>query len=79
MTKIIYKKEYNTETAVLIKRKTYGYFGDPAGYEEALYQTPDGFYFLYVCGGTESPYPNEDIRRIGKDKAQLWLDDHGKK
>ena len=76
MTKIICKKEYSTENATLIKKCTYGYFGDPVGYEETLYQTPDGFYFLYVCGGTDSPYPTADIRRIGKDKAQLWLDAH---
>ena len=73
MTKIICKKAYNTETAALVKKCTYGCFGDPAGYEETLYQTQDGFYFLYVCGGADSPYPNEDIHRIGKDKAQQWL------
>ena len=76
MTKIICKKEYSTENATLVKKRTYGYFGDPAGYEETLYQTPDGFYFLYVYGGADSPYPTADIRRIGKDKAQLWLDAH---
>ena len=76
MTKIICKKEYSTENATLIKKCTYGYFGEPAGYEETLYRTPDGFYFLYVRGGTDSPYPTADIRRIGKDKAQLWLDAH---
>ena len=42
MKKIICKKEYNTETATLIKKYTCGYFGDPAGYEETLYQTPQG-------------------------------------
>ncbi len=73
MIKIICKKEYNTQTASLIKKCTYSYFGDPAGYEETLYRTSEGFYFLYVCGGSSSPYPNEDIRRIGKDKAQQWL------
>ncbi len=76
MTKIIYKKEYSTENATLIKKCTYGCFGDPIGYEETLYQTPEGLYFVYVCGGSDSPYPIADIRRIGKDKAQLWLDAH---
>ena len=79
MTKIICKKEYNTQSATLIKKCTYGYFGDPAGFEETLYQTPEGFYFVYVCGGAESPYPNADIHRIGKDKAQQWLDDRKEK
>ena len=45
MVKIICKKEYNTETATLIKKNTYGNYGDPCGYEETLYQTPEGLYF----------------------------------
>lgn len=76
MTKNICKKEYCTETASVIKKCTYGYFGDPAGYEETLYQTTDGFYFIYVCGGSSSPYPEADILRIGKAKVQNWLDTH---
>jgi len=76
MKKIICKKEYDTETATLVKKYTYGYFGDPAGYEELLYQTPGGLYFLYVHGGESSPYPNEDILRLGKAKVNEWLDTH---
>ena len=34
MKKIICKKEYDTETATLIKKCSYGFYGDPAGYEE---------------------------------------------
>lgn len=74
MKKIICKKEYDTDTAVVVKKNTYSYFGDPAGYEETLYQTPEGLYFLYVCGGEASPYPVEDIKRMGKVKAQEWLE-----
>ncbi len=76
MKKIICKKEYDTETAVLVKKCTYGCFGDPAGYEETLYQTPDGLYFIYVCGGETSPYPCEDIKRMGKAKVEQWLAEH---
>lgn len=76
MKKIICKKEYDTETSTLIKKCTYGYFGDPAGYEELLYQTPGGLYFLYVDGGENSPYPNEDIVRIAKNKVNAWLETH---
>ena len=54
MKKIICKKEYDTEIATLIKKFVSGYFGDPAGYEETLYQTPGGLYFVYVCGGEAS-------------------------
>lgn len=76
MLKIICKKEYNIETATLIKKYTVGYFGDPAGYEESLYQTPDGLYFLYVNGGSESPYTEENITRLAKTKVNAWLDNH---
>ena len=76
MKKIICKKEYDTETATLIKQFTYCYFGHPAGYEETLYQTPDGFYFVYVRGGEDSPYPEENIIRITKDKVDQWLENH---
>lgn len=76
MKKIICKKEYDTETATLVKKTTYGNFGDSAGYEETLYQTPAGLYFLYVNGGEASPYPQEDIQRIGKAKVNEWLENH---
>jgi hypothetical protein len=76
MKKIICKKEYDTETAELIKKCVYGYYGDPAGYEESLYKTPAGLYFLYVCGGESSPYPTEDILRMAKTKVQAWIDTH---
>jgi len=76
MQKIICKKEYDTENATLIKKCTYSYYGDPAGYEETLYQTPGGLYFLYVFGGEASPYPQEDILRIAKAKVEHWLESH---
>ena len=76
MKKIICKKEYDTENATLIKKYTYGYIGDPAGYEEILFQTPGGLYFLYVNGGEASPYPQEDILRLAKTKVNSWLDMH---
>lgn len=76
MQKIIGKKEYDTETAILIKQFTFSYFGDPAGYEETLYQTPDGFFFVYVCGGADSIHPQENIIRLGKAKVDEWLKNH---
>ena len=76
MKKVICKKEYDTETAELVKKYTFGTFGDPAGYEELLYKTPGGLYFLYVDGGEASPYPQEDILRIAKTKVNEWLDTH---
>ena len=76
MQKTICRKVYDTETATLVKKYTYGYFGDPAGYEEILFQTPEGLYFLYVQGGESSPYPCEDILRLAKTKVASWLDNN---
>lgn len=76
MKKIICKKEYDTDTAVLVKKYTYGNYGDPAGYEETLYQTPGGLYFIHVCGGNASPYPTEDILRLAKAKVNCWIETH---
>ena len=72
MKKIICKKEYDTETSVIVKKVTSGYFGQPDGYEETLYQTESGAYFLYTNGGANSKYPKEDIKRMSAEKAQAW-------
>ena len=42
MKKIICKVEYDTEASELVSKRTSGQFGDPAGYEESLYQTAGG-------------------------------------
>ena len=76
MKKIICRKEYDTETATLIKAYSFGTFGDPNGYEEDLYQTPGGLYFLHVGGGETSLYPEEDIIRLAKTKVASWLETH---
>ena len=76
MKKIICKRVYDTETATLVKKYVVGNFGDPAGYEETLYQTPEGLYFLYVCGGPASPYVEEDIQRLAKTKVDAWVEAH---
>ncbi len=73
MKKIICKYEYDTEKAEIVKKFTFGTFGDAAGYEETLYQTADGKYFIYVNGGAESPYSKEDIKRIAKTKIDEWI------
>ena len=54
MMKIICKVVYDTEASELISKRTYGSFGDPAGYEESLYKTEGGKFFLYTFGGAES-------------------------
>ena len=76
MKKIICKKEYDTATATLVQKYTVSYYGDPAGYEESLYQTPEGLYFVYAYGGEASPYPMEEISRLAKTKVNEWLQTH---
>ena len=72
MKKVICKVEYDTEASELVQKKTFGAFGDPAGYEEALYKTKDGKLFLYGVGGAESPYAEETIKRVSAAKAEEW-------
>lgn len=73
MQKIICKKVYDTASSTLVKKVTSGAYGDPAGYEESLYQTESGSYFLYVNGGADSKYAKEDIKRMSAEKAEAWL------
>ncbi len=76
MKKIIRNNEYDTVTATPVKKNTVGYFGDPAGYEEVLYLTEKGLYFLYVNGGEASPYKAENIKCISKAKAAKWMENN---
>ncbi len=69
MKKSINRKVYNTETATLVKSQVYSYFGDPAGYEENLYKTARGDYFVHGIGGPESKYPEEDIIAVSDEDA----------
>lgn len=72
MKKIIKKKTYNTETANIIDRKTSGEWGDADGYEEILYATKKGEYFIYAVGGAESKYPQENIIAVTKKEAEAF-------
>ena len=72
MKKIICKVEYDTDKSELLEKRTYGAFGDKDGYEESLYVTSDGKYFLYVNGGEDSKYPEENITRMSAAKADQW-------
>ena len=72
MKKIICKVEYDTEKSEIVEKRTFGEFGDPAGYEETLYVKADGKYFLYVNGGAESIYTEENIKRMSAKAAAEW-------
>ena len=73
MKKTICKVDYDTEASELLGKVTAGFVGDPTGYEESLFRTESGKYFLYTNGGEESPYKKEDIRRMSAEKAEEWL------
>ena len=76
MKKIICGTEYDTATSTVVKKVVNGYWGDPAGYEETLYVTADGKYFLYTNGGEESKYTTEKIARMSKKAADLWVSEN---
>lgn len=50
---------YDTEKATRLGTRTFGTYGDPAGYEETLYQTKGGLYFVVGVGGADSAYDAE--------------------
>ena len=74
MIKTTKTKTYNTETATVVGKVTYGVYGDPDGYELTMYQTPEGDYFLYSFGGPTSEYPKEKITSYTKPAAIKWLE-----
>ena len=76
MKKMICKVEYDTEVAAVVKKCIHGCYGDAAGYEEILFQMPGGQYFVYGNGGENSPYPEEKITRIAKNKVDAWIEEH---
>ena len=73
MQKTICRTLYDTENAALIRKYTSGAFGDADGYEESLYRTSGGSYFLYVNGGASSLHPKEDLKRLSAARAEQWL------
>ena len=76
MQKIICNKLYDTTTATVVKKVTNGEWGDPAGYEETLYVTPEGYYFLYTFGGEDSAYATETIKRMSKKAADAFIENN---
>lgn len=68
------KHIYDTTKAEELGHRAFSYYGDPAGYEETLYKTKGGLFFLCGIGGSDSPYNSgEDIRPIAEAEAEKWL------
>lgn len=69
------KRIFDTAKAECLGNRAYSYYGDPAGYEEALYKTKGGLYFMWGIGGADSPYNSgEDIRPLTEEEAEAWLE-----
>lgn len=64
---------YDTLTSTIDKKFTYGVPGDPYGFEETLYITGDGKYFVYTYGGISSKYPVENITPIAREDVKNWM------
>lgn len=85
MKQIINGKKYDTETATLIAEDSYLYQSDFRYYDEALYKTKKGAWFLAGEGGPMSKYaePTGDgnigygngIKPLLKSEAQTWLEE----
>lgn len=67
---------YDTATSTIDKKFTYGAPGDPCGYEETLYITSDGRYFIYTYGGKKSKYPEENVTPISRESVKSWILSH---
>ncbi len=76
MARTVKTKVYDTATATIVKKVTSGYYGDPAGYEKTLYQTPEGDYFLYTFGGAASEFATETKTGLTKTAAKKWLEEN---
>ncbi len=73
MCKEIDGVSYDTATSTIDKKFTYGVPGDPYGYEETLYITNDGRYFIYTNGGCKSKYPKENVVPIAREDVKSWM------
>ena len=67
---------YDTATSTIDKKFTSGAPGDPCGYEETLYITNDGRYFIYTYGGKNSKSPQENITPIAREDVKSWMLSH---
>ncbi|MDY3846398.1 MAG: hypothetical protein SOZ62_05815 [Eubacteriales bacterium] len=76
MEKKIANYTYDTTLASVVKKVTFGAFGDTDGYEETLYAMPDGKLFLYTNGGVDSKHPTENIKRISKKEAEKFMSEN---
>jgi len=80
------RKRLNTETATLVGEASHSYRSDFNYWEEELYRTPKGTFFIVGEGGALSRYrescgqnswgPGENVRIISKEAAYSWAEAH---
>lgn len=86
MNKVINGKRYNTETAKEMGKTGEYYHNDINSWEETLYRTKSGQYFIYGEGGANTRYAEpaqlgnwvsgEQIIPISEDKAKEWVNEY---
>lgn len=76
MIKIVDDVIYDTNRSTMDKKFTCGAPGDDTGYEETLYITSEGRYFIYTNGGKRSRYVHEDIVPIAREQVKDWIMSH---
>ena len=86
MQKIVKGKKYDTETASFIGNDSHSNPTDFHFWEESLYKTKKGSYFLHGEGGAATKYAmragqnsycgGEDIIPLSRDDAYEWAEKH---
>jgi hypothetical protein len=84
MKKVIDGKLYNTDTATEISMASYGYGNDLDAWDETLYVTKNGAFFIYGSGGPASKYGRSErqnsmsggseLRVVSKEDALEWCE-----
>ena len=86
MISIINGKRYNTETATEVASYSQGYASDFGHFQETLYKTTKGAWFMYGEGGAMSRYsesygqgergPGSRVVVMTPDEVRSWLESH---
>jgi len=87
MRRVIKGKTYNTVTAAIIGSDSFGYLNDFDHWNESLYRTKKGAYFLAGSGGARTKYAirsdrntyygGERIFPVTYEEALAWCEAHG--
>jgi hypothetical protein len=88
MKKVVEGKRYDTKTATEVASDGYSYPGDYKYWEETLYRTKSGRYFLHGKGGADTEWGNQvgqnercdgqNIVVMTPGEALEWLENSGK-